>query len=355
MTYPDIAFRSIKYVDFGVGDPMYYFAISSSIYRVSNYKKMSNTSPEFLTLSSANQVHDILPKNQYEFMFAANDGLYATTYQYTLSNDLTFFTEQQVNQIYRDMLASDIPELTSNAIRDHLEKMHRGNSVIGKVNTDIVDVRFSMIPVEWNTVDVTDDEVFISNDMVSEVLFGTEENNDGISVYTDNFITADTPKFNYIIKRYTSGITELYLLLDTTNTYYINHIQGAGWSQFGSDYIRKNIEGFGRDVARISYDRDTDNPIDLYKTSISVVIDQNMLSVERLFDYQVNGCSLPLKIYPDIDGAAAQSDRRISGMYQSLILPSQVKYASNGSIYSEFDIGENRIAKCFKAECFGTD
>ena len=42
-------------------------------------------------------------------------------------------------------------------------------------------------------------------------------------------------------------------------------------------------------------------------------------------------------------------------MYQSLILPSQVKYASDGSIYGELDIGENRVAKCFRAECFGTD
>ena len=235
-------------------------------------------------------------------MFATDNGLYSTTYQYTLSNDLTFFTEQRVNQIYRDMLVSDIPALTTNAIEDHLGKMHRDNSVMGSINTDIVDVKFSMTPVEWNTVSATNDEIFVSNDMVSEVLFGTEENSDGISVYTDNFITADTPKFNYIVKRYTSGITELYILLDTTNTYYINHIKGAGWSSFGTDYIRKNIERFGIDVAKISYDEFQDNPIDLYKTKISVVIEQSMLSVERLLDYQINGCSLPLKIYPDIDG-----------------------------------------------------
>ena len=100
LSYSDISFRSVKYVDFGIGDPMYYYAIGKDINRVSNYKKMSNrsTSTKFLTLpTTVNEVHDILPKNQYEFMFATDVGFYTTTYQYVLSNDLTFFTDIEVN------------------------------------------------------------------------------------------------------------------------------------------------------------------------------------------------------------------------------------------------------------------
>lgn len=78
------------------------------------------------------------------------------------------------------------------------------------------------------------------------------------------------------------------------------------------------------------------------------------MSVERLFDYQVNGCSLPLKIYTDIDSRAL-THYQISGMYQSLILPSQVKYATSSSIYKEIELDDNKSAKCFVSECFGTD
>ena len=170
------------------------------------------------------------------------------------------------------MVSTDISTLVKSAIYNHREELHSNNSVISKINTDIVDVDFSMTPAEWKTVDVQNNCIFVSNDMVSEILFGNE-NNVGISVYTNNFIKSDTPKFNYIIKRYTSGITELYILLDTTNTYYINHIEGAGWSTPGTDYVRKNLERFGRNVSEISYDLEHDNPIELYKSSISVLLD----------------------------------------------------------------------------------
>ena len=48
------------------------------------------------------------------------------------------------------------------------------------------------------------------------------------------------------MKRYTSGITEIYILVDTTNTYYINHLSGAGFSKPNTNsYKRLNLEKFG--------------------------------------------------------------------------------------------------------------
>ena len=97
------------------------------------------------------------------------------------------------------MVSTDISTLVKYEIDKHLEDLHSNNSVISKINTDIVDVDFSMTPTEWKTVDVQNNCIFVSNDIVSEILFGNE-NDVGISVYTNNFIKSDTPKFNYIIK-----------------------------------------------------------------------------------------------------------------------------------------------------------
>ena len=46
-------------------------------------------------------------------------------------------------------------------------------------------------------------------------------------------------------------------------------------------------------------------------------------------------------------------------MYQSLILPSQARYASSGSLNDRIQVGETDVgpvyANRFLAECFGTD
>jgi hypothetical protein len=48
------------------------------------------------------------------------------------------------------------------------------------------------------------------------------------------------------VKKYTSGVTEIYILVDTTNTYYINHLNGAGFSKPSTNsYQRLNLEKFG--------------------------------------------------------------------------------------------------------------
>jgi hypothetical protein len=60
----------------------------------------------------------------------------------------------------------------------------------------------------------------------------------------ENFITNITPQFNYIKKVYKSGMVELYILIDTTNTYYISHVPNAGYSLVNNtDFGRKNLEG----------------------------------------------------------------------------------------------------------------
>jgi hypothetical protein len=142
----------------------------------------------------------------------------------------------------------------------------------------MVDVDFLTTPSEWKTTSVSSyggvDFMMVSNDIVSEILFGTSDD-PGISVMTSNFLKDDLPKFNYILKRYSSGLAELYILVDTTNTYYINHVPGAGYPNPATDeFPRSNLNGF-QDNSIIDYDQESEGGtfFQKYKTQISVVID----------------------------------------------------------------------------------
>jgi hypothetical protein len=128
-----------------------------------------------------------------------------------------------------------------------MNTQHQKGSVMYTINNNIVDVDFSLTPAEWKKVDVTNSQIEIENDIVSEIRFGKSPDSI-ISVMTSNFVKDDTPDFNYILKRYSSGMAELYILVDTTNTYYINHVPGAGYSMTEDNnvgYVRKNLEKFG--------------------------------------------------------------------------------------------------------------
>jgi len=42
-----------------------------------------------------------------------------------------------------------------------------------------------------------------------------------------------------------SGVSELYVYVPTTNTYYINHIEGdPGCTLYGNEIKRQNLKGF---------------------------------------------------------------------------------------------------------------
>jgi hypothetical protein len=43
----------------------------------------------------------------------------------------------------------------------------------------------------------------------------------------NQFVTTANAKFTYLFKRWMSGITEIYVHIPTTNTYYINHLSST--------------------------------------------------------------------------------------------------------------------------------
>lgn len=263
------------------------------------------------------RVNGIAQQNQAQFVFATDVGLYATSYMYELNNDLTRFDDGKVNGILADMLQESIPTALDGLVGEHVRAMHGDDSVIGVVNSRIEDVDFTSIPDGWMNKEEAASETAISNDILDDVVFGTQDDRT-ISVFTSNFVKDDTPGFSYVEKRYRSGLTELYMLLDTTNTYYVNHVPGAGRTTVPtaseSGYPRKNLERFGASKSRISYDPTKDSLVDKCKTGISVVLGPTY-DVRRVTQYEVNGCSLPLKVYLDVDGQSVRSPGQLSGMY----------------------------------------
>ena len=126
-------------------------------------------------------------------------------------------------------MSSTISTNISSEIIDHIKEKHEDNEL------------FNLISNITN-IDISNISNTYTNNIISNIIFGDSNNTDVISVYTHNFVKDDTPPFNYIIKEYANGIVEMYILIETTNTYYINHVPGAGQTKVFTESIdRKNI------------------------------------------------------------------------------------------------------------------
>lgn len=161
-----------------------------------------------------------------------------------------------------------------------------------------------------------------------------------------NFLTSDSnPRFSYIRKHWYSGINELYIYLPTTNTYYISHVNGSSGCQVTEDdsFFRKNLIAFGEETGTIK------STIQEHATTISVTIPDTMAQyMDEILDVQINGNSLPLKIYKDEQFEFREGDA--ARMYHSSILPSEVVYVPTGVEDKDQD-GQYR----FVFACFGQD
>ena len=121
----------------------------------------------------------------------------------------------------------------------------------------------------------------------------------------------------YIMKRWMSGMTELFINIPTTNTYYLANTYGAADCTRNEDdaYLRPNLYEFSESLQTQS------SKISEHYTSISVGIASCEYHIDNLLGVQINGNSLPLKIYKD--GTATTSIA--SNMYRSMSEPSLLK------------------------------
>ena len=112
-------------------------------------------------------------------------------------------------------------------------------------------------------------------------------------------VIEDIP-LTYILKRWKSGNCELYVYLTTTNTYYLPFNRGVPDCEVDeSEKIeRTNLVG----VTTVSQDqRKQSSKIDEHYTNIELDILSSFCFMDCIQDIQINGNSMPLKVYKDRD------------------------------------------------------
>jgi len=202
-----------------------------------------------------------------------------------------------------------ISAIVSSALSGHLSTEHLSSALISHLNSDFASSKLEDLDTRWQQAQNEPSALVIKNDIVAEMQFGKWSDGD-ITVKTSNFLSKDedgevTPleptDITYIMKRWMSGVTELYINIPTTNTYYLANAYGA------ADCVRDPHDSYARPNLTEFPEHLREQPSDLSSqwTSISVGVASAEYKIDNMLDLQINGNSLPLKIYKDDSVGAA--------------------------------------------------
>ena len=270
-------------------------------------------------------INHILPYDSKTYIFSTTDGLYYTKYQYDMVQDVKAFSQDDALDMYDQMMnmpGTGICAQVCAVLSTHIDESHLSTSIVSKLNSEYLTNQLEDIDTTWQKTNDYTDDLYVKNDIIQEMVFGTYIDGD-VLVQAKNFlstdendlpINVDIESSTYIMKRWMSGITELYINVPTTNTYYLPNQFGASNCK-GSDsttYERKNLIEFGEDIST------QDSTISTHYTEVVVGIASSEYSIDNMLDIQVNGNSLPLKIYKD----TASSRSTANQMYRSFVEPS---------------------------------
>jgi hypothetical protein len=314
-----------------------------------------------LSSNGINIVNDLTCRNSYEYLLATDKGLFKTSYEYQLSNTFATFDtsmfENAVSGMYDDLYAQ------------HLNDFHAESSLVTILNSTKIPIDFSEITETWQvkTAGISS----VSNDIVKTVIFeDTDLNNsicasysnfttetnisnliilsssDGISAYdsttsTDIDISAisalsgiscyyeslssqvlsNISGISYIVESWMSGLKDFYIYLPTTNTYYVNHDAG------NPGCVRSSL-----DISRSNLSSTMHSNISADCTMIKIYLKNSIFGISKILNVQINGNSLPLKIYKDVKNLCSGNS---AGLFHSFILPSiaSLDYKLENEIY----------------------
>ena len=322
--------------------------MENAILTSTNYKvwKPLLTLPENVKV-----VNDVECLNKKTYLFATPNGLYGTKYAFTLTNDIQPISKENALSIYNELIASKLSNELSAAFDDHLSTHHLSSSLITRLNEDYSTIQLDDVVSSWQKVVVSSQNAFelgIKNDVIAEMTFGSQADGDVI-VQISNYLDDEDSEFmeevsaaSYITKRWMSGLTEIFINVPTTRTYYLNNLYGASNCRVSPDtqMTRKNLEEFGVDKM------DQTGILSDHYTLLQVGLASAEYSIDNLVDVQINGMSLPLKIYQE---QSSQDNSGFAGrLYRSFIEPSVLKSYD----LSKTDDEGNWL---FKFACFGTD
>lgn len=206
------------------------------------------------------------------------------------------------------------------------------------MNTDYLTVKMEDIQ-DWQEQTETLSSVTARRDIVAEMFFGDQSDGD-FTITVGNFLSTFNPEFTYITKRWMSGITDVYIHLPTTMTYYLANTFGASNCRLdpAAAYVRENLTQFGQDIAL------QDSTLSSHATDIVIGMTSAEYQPDFMIGTQINGMSLPRGIYCDTYGSTGEP----ALMYRSFVEPSVVKTFN----IRNTDEDGNYL---FDFACFGTD
>lgn len=342
-------FSYIAKARFEDGTDRFVYTSGGNVYETKNFRSGVGRDLMFAVPSD---IRTALRKSKYVYYVAAEDGLYFTDYSYHTVVDNPRFTATSAQALYARM-ADDISGFVSAGISSHVDAAHgeltsgvewlNANALAPDFETEtehIPDADYNLSA--WTKKTASGETLSVVNDMPEYVWFGDQTDGD-LTASVSNFTTGGGKhvKLNYIVKRYNSGVTEVYVYLPTTDTYYIGHIPGSENCAVPQTELipRKNLNGVVQDN-RISSSLAYSTRIDLAMLSVLYSMDGG-----QPFDVEINGNSLPLKIYRDDTYAGLESDA--AGYYHSFVEPSIVHgYTNSTDEYGYYH---------FSFSCFGSD
>ena len=285
--------------------------------------------------------------------FAATDaGLFYTKYSYSMVADNREYTRADALADYNRLFQSAISAQVSAAISSHSDLStgaHARGTVIGRANSDYVNAQLDNIG-DWHSLKLCSDAptgpryVEATNDVIDEMAFGDYGDGDvGAAVSSYLFDEpVEQKNLTYITKRWTSGVTEVYVNVPSTSTYYLANCQGASNCRRAPDdeYARKNLADFPEEK------QTQDSTLSTHYTSLSVTLASASYRIDDVLDVQIAGNSPPLGIYKDQTGTGDFGPA--GAMYRSFAEPSLV----TGYDLTKTDEDGNYV---FRFACFGTD
>ena len=189
-------------------------------------------------------------------------------------------------------------------------------------------------------------EYSVSNDIVFEQFWGSNADwNLSLSV-ENQFISAANVKFTYLLRRWMSGITELYVHIPTTNTYYINHVPSTpdyNIDEDSTEISAVNVTHFGRNKVVFKHNP---NAPGVY-TTIKLALNKSVFFIDQLLEVQACGNSLPLKIYKEtLRQNGSDNDFEVAQYFNSYVAPTVLMSTVNQPNSDEY---------IFNFACFGAD
>lgn len=254
-------------------------------------------------------------------------GLYYTYYSYYVENNAEPFTAESAYYAYYDN-QSAIDSINNELLAEHIEINHDAKNSDMQLINSYMDTKFQL-PSNFMAYN---SKLDVQNDYIDRVLTGNTYD-DNIIAYSCN--SAGNYKWsklkcNYIAKCWKSGLTELYINLPTTLTYYIPHIEGASQCNGYDEEVRVNGMTLMSNVK--------DNV-----TSVRVNIVDSYFTIDTLAENTIKANSLPLRIFKDDEYGEACA----GSMYHSFAFPSVAgKFNPNDTMFGYY---------AFNYYCFGTD